>query len=291
MSANSHQAHVTIERRRLWSLRISLGATRWVLYAVALVGVASAARNAVAPPRAQRIPAPAPRRSDTAGEWFALSFARAYLTWSADPSTHEAVLRPFLDAVEIPTSVWRRPRAAPSRSAGSRSPASGRAGRCARLHGRGGNWRRRRSLPLRGRDQGAGRGGGSRAIPGARRRRPRLPARQGSTAPGCRRSPIPRLSRCSTAPLRNYVDSSTRQPRRRPGRRRHGRSRRAGSDPAQLVRLAVEPSGAVLATRARRRRERRPLHARLRVHACAGRRPLGDHADPVMTNRSGGAQG
>jgi hypothetical protein len=102
MSANSHQAHVTIERRRLRSLRISLGATRWVLYAVALVGVASAARNAVDPPRAQRIPAPAPRRSDTAGEWFALSFARAYLTWSADPSTHEGFLRPFVDTVDDP---------------------------------------------------------------------------------------------------------------------------------------------------------------------------------------------
>jgi hypothetical protein len=102
MSSSSHQARVTIERRRLRSLRISLGATRWVLYGVALVGVVSTARNAVDPPRAQQIVVPAPRRSDTAGEWFALSFARAYLTWSADPSAHQGSARPFVDAVDDP---------------------------------------------------------------------------------------------------------------------------------------------------------------------------------------------
>jgi hypothetical protein len=93
---------VTVERRRLRSVRVSLGATRWVLYAVALVGVVSAARNAVAPPREQRVVVSAPRQSDTAAEWFALSFARAYLTWSADASIHEGALRPFIDAAGDP---------------------------------------------------------------------------------------------------------------------------------------------------------------------------------------------
>jgi hypothetical protein len=102
MSSSPNQAHVTVERRRLRSLRISLAATRWVLYAVALVGVVSAARNAVAPPRAQRVIASGPRQSDAGAEWFALSFARAYLTWSSDPSTHESALRAFVDGADDP---------------------------------------------------------------------------------------------------------------------------------------------------------------------------------------------
>jgi hypothetical protein len=102
MSSSANQAHVTVERRRLRSLRISLAATRWVLYAVALVGVVSAARNAVAPPRAQRVIASGPRQSDAGAEWFALSFARAYLTWSSDPSTHESALRAFVDGADDP---------------------------------------------------------------------------------------------------------------------------------------------------------------------------------------------
>jgi hypothetical protein len=100
MSSGANQAHVTVGRRRLRSLRISLGATRWVLYAVALVGVVSAARNAVAPPRAQRVIASGSRQSDAGAEWFALSFARAYLTWSSDPTVHEAALRAFVDGAD-----------------------------------------------------------------------------------------------------------------------------------------------------------------------------------------------
>jgi hypothetical protein len=102
MSASANHAHVTVQRRRLRSLRVSLGTTRWVLYAVALVGVASAARNAVAPPHAQRVIESAPRRSDVGAEWFALSFARAYLSWSPDPSTREAALRAFVVGADDP---------------------------------------------------------------------------------------------------------------------------------------------------------------------------------------------
>jgi hypothetical protein len=102
MNSTANQAHVTVKQRRLRSLRISLGATRWVIYAVAFVGVASAARNAVAPPLAQRVIEPAPRQSDVGAEWFALSFARAYLTWSSDPATHETALRAFIDGADDP---------------------------------------------------------------------------------------------------------------------------------------------------------------------------------------------
>jgi hypothetical protein len=97
----STRARVTIESRRLWSLRASLVATRWLLYAAAVAGVAATVRNAVDPPAAHvvaRPSVPAPAAGDDAGEWFALHFARAYLTWSADLSSHERALAPFLAA-------------------------------------------------------------------------------------------------------------------------------------------------------------------------------------------------
>jgi hypothetical protein len=93
---------VTLEPRRLWSLRISLGATRWVLYAVALVGVVATARNAIAPPRQRLVVAVASHVSDASAEWFALSFARAYLSWSGDPSTSQRALSPFLGSDDDP---------------------------------------------------------------------------------------------------------------------------------------------------------------------------------------------
>jgi hypothetical protein len=92
---------VTIESRRLWSLRVSLAATRWLLYAAAFAGIAVTVRNAVDPALARTIrsPAPsAPTAGDAAGEWFALRFARAYLTWSGDLTGHERALAPFLGA-------------------------------------------------------------------------------------------------------------------------------------------------------------------------------------------------
>ena len=96
MSERVPRGRVTLERRRLWSLRVSLGAARWVLYAVALVGVLATARNAIAPPFQRLVVAPAPRASDAGAQWFALRFARAYLSWSRDPSVHQRALAPFL---------------------------------------------------------------------------------------------------------------------------------------------------------------------------------------------------
>jgi hypothetical protein len=101
MNGSSH-ARVTLHPRRLWSLRLSLGATRWVLYAVALVGVAATVHNAVDPPSRRTVSVVARAGSDTVGEWFAISFARAYLTWSGDLGGHEQALAPFLSAVDDP---------------------------------------------------------------------------------------------------------------------------------------------------------------------------------------------
>jgi hypothetical protein len=95
------RARVTVEPRRLWSLRATLAATRWLLYAAAIAGIAATVRNAVAPAGARTAPLPAPTgqsSDDAAAEWFALRFARAYLTWSPDPTAHEQGLAPFLAA-------------------------------------------------------------------------------------------------------------------------------------------------------------------------------------------------
>jgi hypothetical protein len=94
----SSRARVTFESRRLWSLRLSLAATRWLLYMAAVAGIAATVRNAVDPAVVRTIAPsrPAPAAGDAAGEWFALQFARAYLTWSADLAGHEQMLAPFL---------------------------------------------------------------------------------------------------------------------------------------------------------------------------------------------------
>ena len=102
MSAGSPRGHVTLEPRRLWSLRISLGATRWVLYAVALCGVLATARNAIAPPLQRLVAVETPRASDADAQWLALRFVRAYLTWSADPLVQERSLAPFLGFADDP---------------------------------------------------------------------------------------------------------------------------------------------------------------------------------------------
>ena len=96
MSPRTPRGRVTLEPRRLWSLRVSLGVTRWVLYAVALIGVLATVRNVIAPPLQRLVVATVPRAPDTGAQWFALRFARAYLTWSGDLSGHQRSLAPFL---------------------------------------------------------------------------------------------------------------------------------------------------------------------------------------------------
>jgi hypothetical protein len=97
----------------LWRLRVSLSLTRWVVYAVAAVGVATTIRFAVAPPRAPAPHVPSVQRTDLAAEAFATLFARRYLTWDASrPDAYAEALTPFLgDGVDA--------------DAGLRLPASG----------------------------------------------------------------------------------------------------------------------------------------------------------------------
>jgi hypothetical protein len=96
MSTSSPRGRVTLEPRRLWTLRLSLGATRWVLYAVALCGIAATARNAIAPPLQRLVVVASAPASDPSAQWFALRFVRAYLGWTGDLSGHERGLAPFL---------------------------------------------------------------------------------------------------------------------------------------------------------------------------------------------------
>ena len=96
MSTSSPRGRVTLEPRRLWTLRLSLGATRWVLYAAALCGIAATARNAIAPPLKRLVVVASAPASDPSAQWFALRFVRAYLGWTGDLSGHERGLAPFL---------------------------------------------------------------------------------------------------------------------------------------------------------------------------------------------------
>jgi len=248
MSSGENQAHVTVQRRRLRSLRITLGATRWVLYAVALVGVASAARNAVAPPRAQRVIEPAPRQSDVGAEWFALSFARAYLTWSSDPSTRAAALRPFLDGADDP-DVGLAP-AAGSAEQVSWLAVSGERDGPDGMHdytvaaGTGGGGVRYLSVAV------AKAPGGAEFLA----RYPALvtaptPARAGELD-GAR---LPTLNNAAVAAVldraaRNYVDSSSDNLAADLAGGATVVPVEAGLTLRSLLRLAVEPSGAVIAT-------------------------------------------
>lgn len=102
MNGGLGRARVTVRPRRLWSVRLSLVAVRWLLYAVALVGVAATARDAISPPTTRLVVRPAAPAFDASSQWFALSFARAYLTWSADPTTHEEALASFLGSTADP---------------------------------------------------------------------------------------------------------------------------------------------------------------------------------------------
>ena len=70
---------------------------RYLLSAVAVVGLAASARFAIDPPRpVMPRTAPAPAPPDLAAEGFASQFTRSYLTWNAaEPQAHERALAAF----------------------------------------------------------------------------------------------------------------------------------------------------------------------------------------------------
>ncbi len=99
MNVGAPHGRVTVETRRLWMLRASPACARWLLYGAAVVGIAATVRNAVSPPRGRVTVIVAPQRSDADGEWFALRFTQAYLSWSPDLTGHERALAPFIEPI------------------------------------------------------------------------------------------------------------------------------------------------------------------------------------------------
>ena len=102
MRSRASRARVTLEPRRLWSIRVSMGVMRWVFCAVALAGVIATVHNVLVPPRQRLVVADAPQVSDAGAQWLALTFTRAYLTWSADASIRESALSSFLAPADDP---------------------------------------------------------------------------------------------------------------------------------------------------------------------------------------------
>jgi len=91
------RARVTVSAKPLWRIRVAREWPRYLLSAVAVMGLAASARFAIDPPRPV-IPraAPAPAPPDLAAEGFAAQFARAYLTWNAaEPQAHERALAAY----------------------------------------------------------------------------------------------------------------------------------------------------------------------------------------------------
>ncbi len=99
MSHIRSQPLVSVTPKSIWRIRLARELPRYLLQALALVGVLASARFAIAPPR------PVLARGSTSGfvapdraaEGFATLFARAYLDWdSRDPEAQRLALTPFV---------------------------------------------------------------------------------------------------------------------------------------------------------------------------------------------------
>ncbi len=83
----------------MWRIRLGHSLPRYLLQALAVVGLLASARFAIAPPRPviQRMSAPSASLRDLGAEGFASLFARRYLTWdSRDLEAHGLALTPFV---------------------------------------------------------------------------------------------------------------------------------------------------------------------------------------------------
>jgi hypothetical protein len=98
VSGSSARSTVTITTRPLWQIRLLRGLPRYLMYAVAVAGLAASARFAIAPPR-PALPVAVPRGpapADRAAEGYAALFARRYLSWNAaEPQVGAHALAPF----------------------------------------------------------------------------------------------------------------------------------------------------------------------------------------------------
>jgi hypothetical protein len=115
MSRASSQTFVSVTPTPMWRIRLGRELPRYLLQALAVVGLLASARFAIAPPRAVLVRAATSgsASTDRAAEGFATLFARSYLSWnSRDLEAHRLALAPFL-------SSWMEP------EAGSQPPESG----------------------------------------------------------------------------------------------------------------------------------------------------------------------
>ncbi len=99
MSRFGPQAQVSVTPKSMWRIRLARELPRYLLQALAVVGLLASARFAVAPPRPVfvRSSTSGSAASDRAAEGFATLFARAYLDWdSRDPEAHRLALAPFV---------------------------------------------------------------------------------------------------------------------------------------------------------------------------------------------------
>jgi Conjugative transposon protein TcpC len=107
---------VTIAARPLWRIRLARELPRYLVCALAVMGLAASARFAIAPPQPARAPVQHLNPPDLAAEGFASLFARLYLTWDAqDPEAHQRALAPFVGAgmnsdagLQLPSSGEQR---------------------------------------------------------------------------------------------------------------------------------------------------------------------------------------
>jgi hypothetical protein len=101
MNVEQRQPRVTITTLPLWRLRLRWGLPRYLLQALATLGLVASARFALDPPRAT-LPASLLRpgaQPDLVAEGFATLFARRYLTWeAASPQAREAALAAYAGA-------------------------------------------------------------------------------------------------------------------------------------------------------------------------------------------------
>src|ERR1700735_752707 len=107
MSGVRPQAHVSVMPKSMWRIRLARELPRYLLQALAVVGLLASARFAVAPPRPilARSSTSGSAAADRAAEGFATLFARAYLDWdSRDPEAHRLALAPFVGS-------WMEPEA------------------------------------------------------------------------------------------------------------------------------------------------------------------------------------
>lgn len=97
----SSRPGVTVTARPMWRVRVGRELPRYVLGALAVMGLIASARLAIAPPRPvlERYSFPSAMLADRSAEGFAVLFVRRYLTWSAsDPEAHDRALAPYLGA-------------------------------------------------------------------------------------------------------------------------------------------------------------------------------------------------